>query len=506
MDIIGILSAGKRIKLDHKIKLVPPVEINTNFREVFHFNYFRSYDSDASNLLYLRSSTLYLFHQLAEKTFLIVLGSPGIGKSITVWTWLCTRMTSAPSGRSAMWVSLPEESAVKFSDGEMSRCCGKFEESMIADIDVLVLDGLKSSDWNSWFGLALRACSSGCKVILVTSAQVKVDEGQVLRKGGSQVLMQPWSLEEYQEACKYDPFFQRVVGNLGGTVGASYSAEEKSDLVERKYATSGFSARWTFDITEEKAVESSITAIDRCSDPRALLNGIQGSRSTDAVNHLVFSFGAGKSAVVSSFVCRKLAAKCDRQFIVAAYHASAMTNNPAFDGWVLELDVLYHIRKDQMANKVKVLGTDGQFLDRDDSFQCSEVIEFVDRFFDSADRRTRYPVHCWFIPRKFNNGGFDAVQLRCEGGQYRLRFLQVTRAKTHGLKLHFMKSFADAFNAAVDEDLRATAVEIVIVTAMHSAKDFVIPTHAQVVGSLSEYSWSLCDLIVAGFDKTLFDK
>ena len=267
----GIFPTGKKVKLELPIKLVPPVEINANFREVFHFNCFRSYDSTASNLLYLRPSALSLFSELAEKDFLIILGSPGIGKSITVWTWLCTTMSATTLGSSAIWVTLPEESAVKFLDGEMSRC-GKFEESMIADVAVVVLDGLKSSDWNSWFGMALRACSNGHKVILVTSAQVKIDEGQVLRKGGSKVMMQPWSLEEYQKACEYDPFFQRVVSNLGGTVGAIYSVEEKSDLVERKYATSGFSTRWTFDITEEEAVESSLIAIDRCSNPQALVN------------------------------------------------------------------------------------------------------------------------------------------------------------------------------------------------------------------------------------------
>ena len=109
-------------------------------------------------------------------------------------------------------------------------------------------------------------------------------------------MMEPWSLEEYHEACKYDPFFQRVVGNLGGTVGgASYTAEQKAELVQRKFvATSGFSARWTFDITAEKAVDLSIIAMKRCSDPRVLVYGIHGCRSTDAVNHLVFSFGAGK--------------------------------------------------------------------------------------------------------------------------------------------------------------------------------------------------------------------
>lgn len=87
---------------------------------------------------------------------------------------------------------------------------------------------------------------------------------------------------------------------------------------------------------------------------------------------------------------RSLARKFESQFIVAAYQASAMTKNRAFDGWVLELDVLFHIRKNLMTDKIKVLGTGRQFLDSDGSFQCSEAIEFVEPFAISEERTT-YP-------------------------------------------------------------------------------------------------------------------
>ena len=41
--------------------------------------------------------------------------------------------------------------------------------------------------------------------------------------------------------------------------------------------------------------------------------------------------------------------------------------------------------------------------------------------------------------------------------------------------MHLMKSFADAYNAAVDEVLRATAVEIIIVTDLHNVKYLLMP-------------------------------
>ena len=47
------------------------------------------------------------------------------------------------------------------------------------------------------------------------------------------------------------------------------------------------------------------------------------------------------------------------QFIVAANSSS--TGNPAFDGWVPELDVLLHIRKNLMTNKIRVRVTGGSF-------------------------------------------------------------------------------------------------------------------------------------------------
>ena len=50
-----------------------------------------------------------------------------------------------------------------------------------------------------------------------------------------------------------------------------------------------------------------------------------------------------------------------------------------------------------------------------------------------------------------------------------------------------MQSFADAFNTKVNEEVRATAVEVMmIVTDTRNARHVVASTPVQVIGSLSE--------------------
>ena len=63
-----------------------------------------------------------------------------------------------------------------------------------------------------------------------------------------------------------------------------------------------------------------------------------------------------------------------------------------------------------------------------------------------------------------------------------------------------MQNFVNAYDAVVGEDLRATKVEIVIVTAMNNATHFSPPTHANVIGKLA--GWNISDLKIAGFNKS----
>ena len=49
----------------------------------------------------------------------------------------------------------------------------------------------------------------------------------------------------------------------------------------------------------------------------------------------------------------------------------------------------------------------------------------------------------WFVPKKYNQGGFDAVELVEDT---KLRYYQITRAQQHPLKTEYMLSVLHAFN------------------------------------------------------------
>jgi hypothetical protein len=58
--------------------------------------------------------------------------------------------------------------------------------------------------------------------------------------------------------------------------------------------------------------------------------------------------------------------------------------------------------------------------------------------------------HSWFIPRKWNQPCFDAVQLLPNNG---FRFVQVTRSKTHSLKLKYIVEFLNCFEKVVSFEI-----------------------------------------------------
>ena len=83
-----------------------------------------------------------------------------------------------------------------------------------------------------------------------------------------------------------------------------------------------------------------------------------------------------------------------------------------------------------------------------------------------------------------------------------LRFIQVTRATKHGLKIFYMRQFVDAFNLVRKEEDKVTRVEVAIITSAINAYLYTLPTVVEVVGSLETYQWKLCDLKVFGYERT----
>eukprot|EP01123_Difflugia_compressa_P001838 TRINITY_DN12312_c0_g1_i1.p1 TRINITY_DN12312_c0_g1~~TRINITY_DN12312_c0_g1_i1.p1 ORF type:complete len:249 (-),score=18.56 TRINITY_DN12312_c0_g1_i1:9-662(-) len=145
--------------------------------------------------------------------------------------------------------------------------------------------------------------------------------------------------------------------------------------------------------------------------------------------------------LISEYVCRLLSEKCERSFIVEAANSILAKNNPTFDGWIFEADFLVELRM-ACQNKTSIYLLDFQInnqLISSEQTLNSDKLELVVNerllFFDITDiDRNKFQNGVWLIPQRWNQGCYDAVQLI----NNTVRVFQVTRAKSHSLKLKYV--------------------------------------------------------------------
>jgi len=246
------------------------------------------------------------------------------------------------------------------------------------------------------------------------------------------------------------------------TVG---SPEKRRSLVDRKFSLVGGSVRWMFGLSLEEAGADIGYWIGRCDDYKQLLNKTSGAGATKASNHLLArEEGITERRIQSRFIMLRVAESTANQLVESARN-SAMVDNPAWIGWVFQLEFFGHLHF-AIQNKLDLtLSTPGDinvkwntkngakhYLEPTDL--CGEQMKVPgpQRFVNKLNIR----AGDWLIPTKWNQGCFDVLQV-CAGT---LRVVQVTVAKTHSLKLRFVRQVLQKLTAI---GLEIPKVEICIV-------------------------------------------
>jgi hypothetical protein len=248
-----------------------------NFCIVPHFRLFsQTSDVDDDIILYIRDPVKQLMEEYDRGAFFVVAGSPGIGKSTTTWMWLCRYVTASKDPISVLWVKVSSFTTILFLDNTVSTLSEEFCEATVELYSpiIVIFDGVTVESTSNVFKHALRLRLKKIKVILVTSAQIKVNKEDLKLQGGKETIFQPWTFDEYLAACKFDPFFSKVTFYLGGDSTRFYTNEERAELIREKIIVSGFSARWTFKETEECVINSVREYIDRIQDMDAIVMGL----------------------------------------------------------------------------------------------------------------------------------------------------------------------------------------------------------------------------------------
>lgn len=101
--------------------------------------------------------------------------------------------------------------------------------------------------------------------------------------------------------------------------------------------------------------------------------------------------------------------------------------------------------------------------------------EQITSFWDPEDI-TSLDKDCWLIPKRWYQGGYDAVRVKVEPMRIQATFVQVTRAQTHSFKSRFMNQMTNQLESLRGE--RDLVVEFFFVVPTTEMSAFRLPAYA----------------------------
>eukprot|EP00466_Bigelowiella_natans_P002720 jgi/Bigna1/130371/aug1.11_g5079 len=408
--------------------------------------------------LYGREEVIELWTKLEEERELEIVGTPGLGKSVTTWGWAVSRWTA---GKNVLWVHFlrARPPTVVFLNGETKKAArmfsfindGELNKSRLvatgtlngSKADIVVLDGLRI-DGQHHQALEQSCHYDNVRVNIVTKSLAgKEAFDEVIRH-----TMHPWTLEQYLAASK-DEAFQKEVCTY---IDCLDKENEFSEKLREKFYFAGHSARWMF-ATDLKTVKGQINRmIDKVGNAESLLKGTAGHESADAINHLVCTLKTpglvtNKHPVfVSKYVLKLLVIKHSFLAVKMGYNIAENLQNPSFMGWVVEMDFLAQLKAAMKTEDKKVIVCNSKNAPVDwkaHAVHEYETTEDLKKIFEDV----KDGEQVWAVPLEWNNAAFDAVRIYRFKGEKVLHLINVADAKSHTLKMHYVSTLATQIGA-----------------------------------------------------------
>lgn len=339
--------------------------------------------------------------------------------------------------------------------GQGSHChelVGAFDAHSQA-VDDWLTANIQSSDYvfvdgtDSVFILAVyRKCArKQCKLCICTSFQAfhQSDENYMKYKG-SDFTLPSWTKEEYLDAIE---------------CGALQM--EKSDLDEMFFFAGGSIRLLLIDDISEimRKIDRHVRRVENIS---SLLSGYIGDQSKAQINSLMYvtktKVGTMSTTILSEYAAKQLSSICTPQAIGLA--RSVMSNNPAWQGWVSELECLHKIR--ESSGRVEFWDANGNSVIWPKDNHQVDSYEFAD------DLKLICCDNSFLVPIRWNEATADAIYFSSPNKL--LRILQVSDSSSaHSYNFDVILGYASATGAH--------AVELVILTRLQKFSTVPLPTN-----------------------------
>uniref|UniRef100_A0A7S4NCH2 Uncharacterized protein n=1 Tax=Guillardia theta TaxID=55529 RepID=A0A7S4NCH2_GUITH len=322
------------------------------------------------------------------------------------------------------------------------------------------------------------------RLVVTTSmgARIKVYSEQDMIERIKEMKVYSWMLEEYKEAVKHDLLYKNVANMVGSSLGTRNTVmkqeteqERRAREVESKYQIVGGSCRYMFQYTTAEAIEQLCFAMASVDNFETLMDLKTGDQAKRMVNRLHGMYRVGDNVhwgLVSRFVATELAQRLGETFVRKIEQLVGIAQNPILRCLLFEMLFFARIGNNP---GLRVTSRTGEEVNWE-----SLAVKTFDptQLYTSGIERS-----VCLKPIAWNQGSYDAVILDLR--ERIVRFVQVTAASKHDLRLQY---FADCMDALSIERWGQWKLEIVFVVSKDNLAEFSL---SEVVeeGALARYGW-----------------
>jgi hypothetical protein len=421
-----------------------------------------------------------------------ILGPPGTGKSTTT---LAFAAILDKSKWVVTWIHLDRiatTSCVRLEAGRkkvLSLESVDNLKSILNDCDsskqhILFLDGYAKGYEkflrvaNTW--LSEDSCTR--RIVVVCSMSIRGGNYDVYdHKYKVQVFnVFSWKLDEYQKAAEVDPLFNNIEDKLDAH-NAEPNTEEsnlRKSLVASKFCYAGGSSRYMFDFTTSEVIKFLDSAVSCVGDIRVYTTGMIGDNANNVVNRLFGRYYIGGSIhtrIISQYALFKASCKHGPELIKQLEQAVEHLSNPTFEGWIFEFLFFAKLAK----YGVKLYDADDKIEKQWAPSVCSIFDPQLNEFPEFPDKEA-----IWLKPKKWNQGGFDAVFVdRKIGG---VCFLQITKGTSHDFNLYYFRQFFESLVNS-NQSFEVKDLQVLFVVEKDKFKDFQV--NVKHPGLLTAFGW-----------------
>jgi hypothetical protein len=451
--------------------------------------------------LFLRNENVIIEDRLERfkdnvlRTSFILQGAPGSGKTKQSLLWLLDRVPTDETQHVAWVCLLP---------GVGAAALAFFLRGSAENRSFLVCEEHVTYDPGSLVALMVaKNCSlavfANCNAVNGAFPETCEDEGRkIIRVSALEIqpvcnvttietyVVNGWTLEEYQQACADDKFYDSVKHNLRTD---EYSAAElddrilRDDVVAAKYHVAGANARWMLEVSMDVLLDPKgwENCSIQCLAPRAvrlkeLRRGFNWYRWDFSTNHLLSRI-QGEVVFVSRYVACLLATTHHEALVECAKQLAGA--NYGMQETLQRMEFIARLGRDRKQQGLPIMLYNRAFpAEAVQVFTSGPSTQFY-RLSTFCVAKITLVEGMWFVPEVVNSAGFDCVQW-ADGG---LKFVQVARLAKQSFNLKWFESFRARFAAKFAVSPRWCRVYFVVPQAEVTA---FTPPPAQ--GALQDYT------------------